>query len=75
MMFYYAVIGTGTWHAETVAGPNTTNSATSITANGNAANISAVAPSGTLMFYWALDGTATWHAESVPGNGTGLPIP
>jgi hypothetical protein len=73
-MFYWAAIGTGTWHAETVAGANSTLSSPSITANGNAANISAIGPGSELGFYWALDGTSDWHGEAISG-GVGLPLP
>jgi hypothetical protein len=74
LMFYWAAIGTGTWHAETVAGVNSALSSPSITANNNAANISAIGPGSELDFYWALDGTSTWHAEAISG-GVGLPLP
>jgi hypothetical protein len=35
LKFYWAVNGTPTWHAETVAGANTTYTATAMTVNGN----------------------------------------
>ena len=69
LKFYWAVNGTATWHAETVAGTRTTYSAPSMTVNGNAVNISSVGAKNRLKFYWAVNGTATWHAETVAGVG------
>ena len=70
LRFFWATNGSPTWHAETVAGPRTTYSAPSITANGNSANISAVGAGQRLKFYWAVNGTPTWHAETVAGPGS-----
>ena len=75
LKFYWAVNGTATWHAETVAGAGTTYSAPSMTVNGNAVNISAEGPNHKLKFYWAVNGTATWHAETVAGAGTTYSAP
>jgi hypothetical protein len=68
---YSAVIGTGTWNPQTVAGENTTSSAPSITpdAPDDTLNISALSPGGQLDFYWQIDGTSPWHPETLPGNG------
>ncbi len=57
LKFYWAVNGTTTWHAETVAGRNTTYSAPSMTVNGNVVNIAAMGPDHRLRFYWAVNGT------------------
>ncbi|MGO8957782.1 MAG: hypothetical protein ACLQFR_10485 [Streptosporangiaceae bacterium] len=70
LKFYWAVNGTPTWHAETVAGAGTTFSAPSMTVNGNSVNIAAVGPKDRLKFYWAVNGTPTWHAETVAGPGS-----
>ncbi len=75
LKFYWAVNGTATWHAETVAGAGTTYSAPSMTVNGNSVNISAEGPHHKLKFYWAVNGTATWHAETVAGAGTTYSAP
>src|SRR5258708_6300208 len=58
LKFYWAINGTQPWHAETVAGANTTYSAPSMTVNGNAVNIAAMGPDHKLRFYWAVNGTA-----------------
>jgi hypothetical protein len=70
LRFYWAVNGTSTWHAETVAGGGSTFSAPSMTVNGNSVNISAVGAGNRLKFYWAVNGTSTWHPETVAGPGS-----
>jgi hypothetical protein len=65
LMFYWAVYSTGTWHASSVAGDNSTFSIRSLTANDNSANISAAGPGGRLMFYWNANGNPAWHPETV----------
>ena len=70
LKFYWAVNGTATWHAETIAGPGTTLSAPSMTVNHNSVNISAMGPGHRLKFYWAVNGTPTWHPETVAGIGS-----
>ena len=70
LKFYWAVNGSATWHAETIAGPGTTFSAPSMTVNGNSVNISAMGPGDRLKFFWAVNGTATWHPETVAGIGS-----
>ena len=70
LRFFWAVNGSATWHAETVAGARTTYSAPSITENDHSANISAVGASQRLKFYWAADNTPTWHPETVAGPGS-----
>ncbi len=42
LRFYWAVNGTSTWHAETIAGGGSTFSAPSMTVNGNSVNIATV---------------------------------
>jgi hypothetical protein len=71
-MIYWAVNGTPTWHAETVAGPGTTFSAPSIGENSTGPSITTVGPRGMLKFYWAVNGTPTWYPEQVapPGSVT-----
>jgi hypothetical protein len=71
LLFYYAVIGAGTWNPQTVAGANTTSSAPSITSDvpAGTAGITAVSPGGQLDFYWQADGTSPWHPETLPGSG------
>src|ERR1700691_3011960 len=68
LMFYWAEIGTGTWHAETVAGPRTTFSAPSMILDGNAVNIAILGPDDDLLFYWKTNGTGTWHPETIAGT-------
>jgi hypothetical protein len=70
LKFYWAVNGTPTWHAETVAGGGSIFSAPSMTVNGNSVNISAVGAGNRLKFYWAVNGTPTWHPETVAGPGS-----
>jgi hypothetical protein len=70
LRFYWAVNGTSTWHAETVAGAGSTWSAPSMTVNGNSVNISTVGTASQLKFFWAVNGTATWHPETVAGPGS-----
>jgi hypothetical protein len=65
LRFFWAVNGTSTWHPETVAGANTTNSAPSITTDGNDVNIASVGAGDSLRFFWAVNGTSTWHPETV----------
>src|SRR5271166_810423 len=75
LKFYWATNGTATWHAETVAGKNTTYSPPSIVTNGNGVNIVAMGPNNSLKFYWAINGTSTWHAETVAGKNTTYSAP
>ena len=70
LQFYWAVNGTATWHAETIAFVNSTFSAPSMTANHDAVNIAAVGAKNRLKFYWAVNGTTTWHPETVAGKGS-----
>jgi len=44
LKFFYAVNGTSTWHAETVAKNNTTYSAPAMVVDGNSVNIAAQGP-------------------------------
>jgi hypothetical protein len=69
--FYWGSLGT--WHAETVAGPTTTNPSTSspsIAVNGNTVTIAATGEEGQLLFYYAVIGTGTWNPETVAGVTT-----
>jgi hypothetical protein len=75
LRFYWAVNGTTTWHAETVAGPGSTFSAPSMTVNGNSVNIAAAGSLARLKFYWAVNGTSTWHPETVAGPGSTFSAP
>jgi hypothetical protein len=70
LRFYWAAIGTGTWHLEFAAGVDTTFSVPALTSNDAAANISAVGPGGQLFFYFAIDGTDTWTAITIAGLGS-----
>ena len=73
VMFYWQTIGTAPWHAEQVAGPNTTSAAPSIAQVGNSSAIATHNPAdGSLMFYWQTIGTALWHAEQVAGDSNHL---
>jgi hypothetical protein len=70
LVFYDAVIGTGSWHQQFAGGVDTTFTAPSITANDAAANITAVGSAGQVLFYFATDGTQTWNSVTVAGPGS-----
>ena len=70
LRYYWAINGTTTWHAETVAGAGSTYSAPSMILNNNAVNITAVGAKNRLKYYWAINGTTTWHPETVAGKGS-----
>jgi hypothetical protein len=66
--FYWGSLGT--WHAETVAGANTTLTAPSIAVNGDTVTIAATSEQDQLLFYSAVIGTGTWNPETVAGENT-----
>jgi hypothetical protein len=66
--FYWGSLGT--WHAETVAGANTTLTAPSIAVNGDTVTIAATSEQAQLLFYSAVIGTGTWNPETVAGENT-----
>jgi hypothetical protein len=69
LLFYWAINGTSTWHAEAIASTDNL-SAPSMTANNGSVNIAIQGPGTSLRFYWAVNGTATWHPETVAGPGS-----
>jgi len=78
LMFYWAVNGSPTWNAETVAGAGTTNSPPSIAVIGNDVYITAIGswpgwPEG-LLLYSAANGTSSWDSAILPAVGGVYPV-
>ena len=70
LKFYWAVNGSPTWHAETIAHAGTTFSAPAMNVDGNNVNITVAGHDDSLKFYWAVNGTPTWHPEQVARPGS-----
>jgi hypothetical protein len=70
LMLYSAANGSGTFTAQTVAGPGT-NYEPSIAVTSTGVNITAGGGYNPLMFYWAANGGVwpVWHAEQVAPGG------
>ena len=75
LKFYWAVNGSPTWHAETVAGAGTAYSAPAIAVNSGAVTIAVAGAKNRLRFFWATNGSPTWHAETVAGPRTTYSAP
>ena len=76
--FYWATIGTATWHSEVVAGQNSAYSATTPAMVLNAGGVDIVAALDTddgLAIYWQADGSSTWDTGTIAGPDTGFSAP
>ncbi len=73
--FYYQINGAPAWHAEQVAGAQTTFGRPSVTQVDDSTVIATEGTSNSLDFYWQTLGTQPWHREVVAGAGTTFTAP
>lgn len=73
--FYYQINGAPAWHAEQVAGAQTTFGRASVTQVDDSAVIATEGPSNSLDFYWQTLSTQPWHPQVVAGAGTTFSAP